>query len=101
MSMQAPKPLTLKETPEYWLHLTESEIASGQFLYRPAILVECGVNFRSLRAGLNHSEERSYTAWIPEADLAMDWDIAALSADQELKFQATPAANIGYVAKRY
>lgn len=101
MSMQARKPLTLKETQEYWLHLTEGDIASGQFLYRPAILIECRINFRSLRAGLNHSEERSYTAWIPETDLAMDWDTPAVAADRELKFQAMPDANIGYVVKDY
>lgn len=101
MSMQAPKPLTIKDAQEYWLHLTEGEGASEHFLYRPAILVECGVNFRSLRAGLNHSEERSYTAWVPEADLAMDWDTPAVSSNQDLKFQAVPDTNIGYVVKNY
>jgi hypothetical protein len=65
------------------------------------MLIECRINFRSLRAGLNHSEERSYTAWIPEADLAIDWDNPAVSCDEDLKFQATPDAGIGYVAKKY
>src|SRR5262249_49500780 len=45
---------------------------------RPAIVVECSINFRSLRAGLNHSEERTYSAWLPEADLAIDWDTPAV-----------------------
>jgi hypothetical protein len=99
--MQAPKPLTIKEAQEYWLHLPEAEVSSGHRLYRPAILIECRINFRSLRAGLNHSEERSYTAWIPEADLAMDWDAAAVSPDQEFKFQAMPDPRIGYVTKNY
>ncbi len=99
--MQAAKPLTFKEAPEYWLQLPDSETPAGPFLYQPAILIECRVNFRSLRAGLNHSEERSYTTWIPEADLAMDWDTPAVSPERELKFQATPDLTIGYVAKTY
>jgi hypothetical protein len=50
--------------------------------YRPAVLVECTLNYRSLRAGLNHSEECNYTAWLPDGDLAIDWDTSAVALDE-------------------
>ena len=37
--MQAAKPLTVKETQEYWLQFAEDEADRGPFLYQPAILI--------------------------------------------------------------
>jgi hypothetical protein len=65
-------------------------------MYRPAALVECKVNFRSLRAGLNHSEERSYTAWLPEGDLAMDWDQPALDCYEHTQLSLQPDSSLEY-----
>ncbi|MEW6131321.1 MAG: hypothetical protein AB1757_30105 [Acidobacteriota bacterium] len=101
MTKDAPKPLHIKDAQEFWLHLTDAEVSASRLLYRPAMLIECRVNFRSLRAGLHHSEERHYSAWIPESDLAIDWDKPAISADRELKYQAVANANIDYEPGTY
>lgn len=69
--------LSIEGIREFWYHPGEGE-DRHRLAYRPALLVECSVNFRSLRAGLNHSEERTYSAWLPEADLAVDWDQPAV-----------------------
>ena len=69
--------LTIEGIQEFWHHPGEGQERS-RLAYRPAMLLECSINFRSLRAGLNHSEERSYSAWLPEADLAIDWDQPAI-----------------------
>jgi hypothetical protein len=62
---------------EHWYSL-EGDEPIGR-VYRPAVLIDCRVNFRSLKAGLNHSEERSYTAWLPAGSVAVDWDAKALA----------------------
>jgi hypothetical protein len=64
---------------EFWYHPDVK--GGGAQRYRPAVLVECTLNFRSLRAGLNHSEEHNYTAWLPDPDLAIDWDTPAIVFD--------------------
>ena len=69
--------LSIEGIQEFWHHPGEGQERS-RLAYRPAMLLECSINFRSLRAGLNHSEERSYSAWLPEADLAIDWDQPAV-----------------------
>jgi len=56
----------------------EPDAADGSLGYRPAVLVECLVSFRSLKAGISHSEERTYTAWLPPRDLPVDWDVPAV-----------------------
>jgi len=66
------------------------------YFYRPALLVECTLNFRSLRAGLNHSEERNYSAWLPEADLAIDWDSPAVSLDDPSRVVQEADASLSY-----
>ena len=70
-------------------------------VYRPAVLIELTVNFRSLRAGLNHSEERSYSAWLPEADLALDWDSRGDEVDRGSQLAPQPDTNIGYRPGNY
>jgi hypothetical protein len=76
MSGLAPKRLRVEGVDEFWFRPDEAR-EPEQFVYRPAALIECRINFRSLRAGLNHSEEHNYTAWLPESDLAIDWDSPA------------------------
>lgn len=81
MSGQATKRLRVEGVEEFWFRPQEPQ-QRPQDVYRPAALIECKTNFRSLRAGLNHSEEHSYTAWLPEADLAIDWDSPAAFLDE-------------------
>lgn len=59
---------------------------AGAKKYYPAILVECKLKFRSLRASYHHSEERVYTAWFPELDLPVDWDRPAMILEPGTKF---------------
>jgi hypothetical protein len=95
------KPITISGIPEYWLRPSDRPSEVGGWYYKPAVLVECTVNFRSLRAGLNHSEERNYTAWIAESDLAIDWDSPATQPNLQLKLQLQEDANVGYVKGNY
>jgi hypothetical protein len=69
--------LSIEGIQEFWYHPGKGQDRS-RLAYRPAMLLECSINFRSLRAGLNHSEECTYSAWLPEADLAIDWDQPAV-----------------------
>lgn len=69
--------------------------------YRPAVLVECTLNFRSLRAGLNHSDERNYTAWLPEGDLAIDWDTPAVIFDDGSLLGTQPDRGLRYHPGNY
>jgi len=84
--------LNIEGATESWVRPGDG-VAAESLVYRPAVVIECTVNFRSLRAGLNHSEERNYSAWLPEADLAIDWDSPAGDFDGfgHLASQADPA----------
>ncbi|MBI3650568.1 MAG: hypothetical protein HY231_05915 [Acidobacteria bacterium] len=93
------KPLSLQDISEYWLAAERPEAAA--LSYKPAVLIECTLNYRSLRAGLNHSEERNYTAWLPESDLAIDWDNFATPIDTELKLQLQEDPDIAYLQGNY
>lgn len=95
------KPININGITEYWLRCAVTDMEAGNRRYKPAILVECTINFRSLRAGLNHSEERNYTAWISESDMAIDWDSPATPPHTELKLQMQGDANIEYVRGNY
>jgi hypothetical protein len=97
VSGQAAERLTIDGVAESWL---ESPDGQGM-VYRPAVLIECSVNFRSLRAGLNHSEERNYSAWLPEGDLAIDWDAPAADIGAQATLQPQPNPNIGYRPGNY
>ena len=63
--------------------------------------MECGINFRSLRAGLNHSEERSYTGWLPVQGLAINWDVPAVSIKDGSQLSSTPEPEIEFQEGRY
>ncbi len=62
--------------------------------YRPAVLVDCRVNFRSLKAGTNHSDERSYTAWLGVGALPVDWDAPALPSFETSRLSHFPDLEI-------
>lgn len=95
MSGQATERLRIEGIAESWLKPREGADQAA-LAYRPAVLIECSVNFRSLRAGLNHSEERNYSAWLPEADLAIDWDSPANHFDGPTQITSQPDPAIGY-----
>jgi hypothetical protein len=95
------KPINISGVTEYWMRPSAPELETGSQRYKPAILVECSINFRSLRAGLNHSEERNYTAWLAESDLAIDWDSLTTSPHTQLKLQLQGDPNIEYVSGNY
>jgi hypothetical protein len=63
---------------QLWYAVPEDRDAAQAYTYRAAVLVDCILNFRSLAAGLNSSEERSCTAWLVDAAAAVDWDTPAL-----------------------
>jgi hypothetical protein len=86
---------------ELWLRPRGEAGGEHLLVYRPAMLVECSVNFRSLRAGLNHSEERSYTAWLPESDLAIDWDKPAADLANRSQLAVLPDRSIRHQAGNY
>lgn len=87
--------LTIEGIQEFWYHPGDGQ-DRRLLAYRPAILLECSINFRSLRAGLNHSEERTYSAWLPEADLAIDWDKPAVDFQRLSQLATRPDANIAF-----
>lgn len=95
MSAKAGERTRIEGISEGWLKRQDGVQASS-LVYRPAVLIECAINFRSLRAGLNHSEERTYTAWLPEADLAIDWDEPAGSFDGLSQLALQPDPEIPY-----
>jgi hypothetical protein len=85
---------------EFWFQQEYADDISDM-IYRPAVLVECTLNFRSLRAGLNHSEEHNYTAWLPEGDLAIDWDTPAVIFDDGSLLGTQPDPAIPHYAGSY
>lgn len=87
--------LSIEGIQEFWYHADKGE-DRGRLAYRPAMLLECSINFRSLRAGLNHSEERTYSAWLPEGDLAIDWDKPAVDFATLAQLATRPDPNIAF-----
>jgi hypothetical protein len=94
-----PTRLNIEGTTESWVKTPDS-VDPPAVAYRAALLIECSVNFRSLRAGLNHSEERSHSAWLPDGDYAIDWDSAAVDFD-ELKLASDPDPALSYRLRNY
>src|ERR1044071_9132881 len=101
MMGQAPKRLQIEGVNEFWFRPGEETLEAAERVYRPAMLIECSVNFRSLRAGLNHSEERSYTAWLPEGDLAIDWDSPAVVFEGRPQLANQPEETIPHRLANY
>jgi hypothetical protein len=101
MMGKAPERLQIEGINEFWFRPGDGTLETGVHVYRPAMLVECSVNFRSLRAGLNHSEESTYTAWVPESDIAMDWDMPAAEFNERSQLTVLPDSKIGYWQGNY
>lgn len=101
MSEQAPERLKIEGVTEFWFQPGEEIDNPAALVYRPALLIECSINFRSLRAGLNHSEERSYVAWIPESDLAIDWDLPAAEINERSQLTISADSRMGYWRGNY
>ena len=100
MQEQSVQRLRIEGVLDLWLR-PRNDRGEQSLVYRPAMLVECSVNFRSLRAGLNHSEERSYTAWLPESDMAIDWDRPAAEISQASQLAVLPDRNIRHKAGNF
>src|SRR5215216_3508316 len=101
MSGQAPDRLEIEGVTEFWFRPGDEMDDASTLVYRPALLIECSINFRSLRAGLNHSEERSYAAWVPESDLAIDWDSPAAEINERSQLTILANSHIGYLQGNY
>lgn len=100
MQEQSVRKLGIEGVLELWLR-PGGGAGGDALVYRPAMLVECSVNFRSLRAGLNHSEERSYTAWLPESGMAIDWDKPAAETSNVSQLGVLPDRNIRHKAGNF
>jgi hypothetical protein len=100
VSGKAPDRLQIEGVAESWLKPGNGHEPGG-LAYRPAVLIECTVKYRSLRAGLNHSEERNYSAWLPEGDLAIDWDLPAADLESLMQLASQPDPAIGYRPGNY
>ena len=98
---QALKKLQIDGISEFWFRRTDPAEEARPVSYRPAVLIECSVNFRSLRAGLNHSEERSCTAWLPEGELAIDWDSPAVVFEGRPQLTNQPEGDIPHRLSNY
>jgi len=72
---------------QFWLMTPNNE---GVEAYYPAVLIECKLTFRSLRASYHHTEERIYTAWYPENDRPIDWDKKIIDLPAGTKFSSVP-----------
>lgn len=92
--------LSIEGIKEFWYHPREGQERSV-LTYRPAILIECSINFRSLRAGLNHSEERTYSAWLPASDLAIDWDQSVVDFKSLAELATRPDPQIAFYNGNY
>jgi hypothetical protein len=101
MSGQAPNKLTIPGVSELWMRPGDSPENDRTLIYRPAALIECSINYRSLRAGLNHSDERNYTAWLPEGDLPINWDSPAAVLDGRAQLVTSPSDEIPYKEGNY
>lgn len=62
---------------EFWYALGPDD-DRDRMVYRPAVLIDCLVHYRSLKAGVTHSEENTHTAWLPRTGLAVDWESVAV-----------------------
>jgi hypothetical protein len=101
MKEQSVEKLHIEGVLELWLRPGSELAGADALVYRPAMLIECSVNFRSLRAGLNHSEERSYAAWLPEGDMAIDWDKPAAVLLQGSQLMVLPDRSIKHKSGNY
>lgn len=84
--------------PELWL----APATPGQpelphlFHYQPALMFECQLQYRDVRAELIHSIEGIYTAWLPEGneELAVDWSVPAVKSVSHDRLESAPRESI-------
>jgi len=81
---------------ELWVSLEESVLADASITwrYRPALLFECLLEFRDLRAEIVHSEDRRYTTWLPRDEAAADWSVSAVGELTPEQIRTTPQPGI-------
>jgi hypothetical protein len=84
---------------EYW-YAAGPEADRSRLAYRSAVMIDCRVNFRSLKAGLNHSVERTDTAWLAEGTLAVDWDAPAVENVESARLVPQPEPDVEAPAAR-
>lgn len=78
---------------EFWLK-REPDSNPAELVYSPAVLIDCSINFRSLKAGMNESEERTCTAWMRPGSTAVDWDCSAIDPVIESELDTSPDSDI-------
>jgi hypothetical protein len=78
---------------QLWL-APSPELAGQDLGYKPAVLVECSINFRSIKVSVNDSQERTYTAWLPDGTLPVDWDVPAVELPAVDLVEASPSKGI-------
>jgi hypothetical protein len=66
------------------------------FSYRPALMFECLVEFRDIRAEVIHAKDAFYTAWLPEGteEMVIDWSLPALPRIDAERFETEPRPSI-------
>ncbi|MBL8151031.1 MAG: hypothetical protein JNN15_13980 [Blastocatellia bacterium] len=84
---------------QFWLFSNETN--RGATIYHPAVLVECKLTFRSLRASIHHTDERHYTAFYPEGELPVDWDIPAITIPTGTKLASAPPTSLPHKEGNY
>jgi hypothetical protein len=84
---------------EYW-YSAGPDADRSRLAYQAAVLIDFRVNFRSLKAGLNHSVERSHTAWLPDGTLAVDWDAPAVEEVETARLASRPEPDVEVPATR-
>ena len=65
-----------------------------RMVYRPAVFIDCLVNYRSLKAGVTHSEEHVHTAWLPSTGIAVDWELVAVEQVETPRLAAAPDPDV-------
>jgi hypothetical protein len=91
-----------------WYVPAEGDASSEPLRYRPALLVECLINFRSIKAGISETVDRIYTAWLPGSGVTIDWDTPAIAsldnarlADRPDPAIAPPVVDFGEAVERF
>jgi hypothetical protein len=81
---------------ELWVSLA-AEAQPGlpaMFHYRPAVMFECLVEFRDVRAEIISSQDRLYATWLPEPEAAADWGLRAVEPLTPSRLQPAPQPDI-------
>lgn len=64
--------------------------------YRPALMFECQIEFRDIRAELIHAKEAYYSAWLPDGgeDVVIDWSEPAVPEISPDRLEWEPRSSI-------